>query len=154
MSHINRLPLRLSDLAVGFIFCCPNDSLQESITTFFVLATRTICVTSNLELVLKYNIEQQMFLLPLFSVHKRYTPPLTHTNTFLNLWSCIRPITAAAQSNAWIAFPRSKAEIVGCNLTQSMVVCLHFFCVCVVLCVGKRLCDGLITRPRSPIDCI
>jgi hypothetical protein len=32
---------------------------------------------------------------------------------------------------------------------------VRLFCVCVVLCVGsERPCVGLITRPRSPTDCV
>jgi hypothetical protein len=50
---------------------------------------------------------------------------------------------------------RSEAGIVGSNPTQGMDVwCVcAFFCVCVVLCLGKRPCDELITRPRSPTVC-
>jgi hypothetical protein len=33
-------------------------------------------------------------------------------------------------------------------------VCVHLFCVCVVLCVGRGPCDGLIPRPRSPTDSV
>jgi hypothetical protein len=29
---------------------------------------------------------------------------------------------------------------------------VRLFCVCVVLCVGKRPCDGPILRPRCPTD--
>jgi hypothetical protein len=45
---------------------------------------------------------------------------------------------------------------VGSNTTQGMdvlCVCMRLFCVCVVLCLGSGLCDGLITRPTSPTVC-
>jgi hypothetical protein len=46
-------------------------------------------------------------------------------------------------------FARSNVGIVGSNLTQSTDVCLHLFCVCVVLC-RQRPCVGLIPSARSP----
>jgi hypothetical protein len=43
---------------------------------------------------------------------------------------------------------RSVAGIAGSNLAAGMDVCL--LCLCVVLsCVGRGLCDGLITRPEE-----
>jgi hypothetical protein len=35
-----------------------------------------------------------------------------------------------------------------------MYVYVRLFCVYVVLYAGKRPCDGLITRPRSPTDSV
>jgi hypothetical protein len=52
------------------------------------------------------------------------------------------PITVAARSKALIVFARLNAVIVGSNPTQDMDVCLHLFCVCVVLCVGRGLATG------------
>jgi hypothetical protein len=56
----------------------------------------------------------------------------------------------AARSKA-----RSNAGGVDSNPTGDMNVCI----VCVysvrgVLCVGSGICDGLITRPRNPTNCI
>jgi hypothetical protein len=48
----------------------------------------------------------------------------------------------APRSEAWTVFARSNAGIVGSNPTQSMDVCVHLFCVCVVLCVGSDLMTG------------
>jgi hypothetical protein len=48
----------------------------------------------------------------------------------------------AARSKAWTFFARSNAEIMGSNPTQSMDVCVHLFCVYVVLCVGSGLATG------------
>jgi hypothetical protein len=42
----------------------------------------------------------------------------------------------------------------GSNPTQGMYVCVRLFCVCVVLCVGSAVCDGLIPRPRGPTVCV
>jgi hypothetical protein len=53
------------------------------------------------------------------------------------------PITVAERSKACTAFVRSEAGIVGSNPTQGMdVLCVWvcaFFCVCVVLCIGRGL---------------
>jgi hypothetical protein len=57
-----------------------------------------------------------------------------------------------------VAIP-SKARVFGClvagiagsNPTESMDICL--LCLCVVLpCVGRGLCDGLITRPEESYE--
>jgi hypothetical protein len=56
-------------------------------------------------------------------------------------------VTVAERSKACTVFPRSEAGIVGSNPTQGMDV----WC----LCTGReRPCDELITRPRSPSDCL
>jgi hypothetical protein len=54
------------------------------------------------------------------------------------------PIPIAAQSKA-LAFGRLVDGIASSNPGEGMGVCL--LCLCVVLsCVGRGLCDGLITR--------
>jgi hypothetical protein len=63
------------------------------------------------------------------------------------------PIPVAVRSKAWTVFARLNTGIVGLNPTEGMDVCLRLFCVYVVLC-RYRPCDGLISRPRSPIDCL
>jgi hypothetical protein len=45
-----------------------------------------------------------------------------------------KPIRVVARSKAWDVFAHSNAGIVGSNPTQDMVVCLHVFCFCLVLC--------------------
>jgi hypothetical protein len=45
----------------------------------------------------------------------------------------------AARARAWIIFPHSNTGVVGSNPTQGMDVCVRWFCVCVVLCVGRGL---------------
>jgi hypothetical protein len=50
-----------------------------------------------------------------------------------------RPIRVAARSKAWIVFARSNAGIVISHPTWGMDVYVRLFCVCVVLCVGRRL---------------
>jgi hypothetical protein len=45
-------------------------------------------------------------------------------------------------------FARSNTAAVGSNPAGGMDICVRFFCVCAVLCVGR----GLIPRPRSPAD--
>jgi hypothetical protein len=57
------------------------------------------------------------------------------------------PITVAARSKAWTVFARSNNGIMGLNPTRGMDVCLHLFCVCIVLCVGSSL-----TRGWSPVQ--
>jgi hypothetical protein len=60
------------------------------------------------------------------------------------LWAILQPlvsrlpITVAVRSKEWTVFARSIAGITGWNPTQGMDVCVHLFCVCVVLCVGLR----------------
>jgi hypothetical protein len=49
------------------------------------------------------------------------------------------PITVAARSEVWTVFARLNAGIVDSNPTQGRDVCLHFFCVCTVLCAGRAL---------------
>jgi hypothetical protein len=53
------------------------------------------------------------------------------------------PITVALRSKAWTVFPRSDIGIVGSNPNKGMGVCVHLFCVYVVLCVGSCLARGL-----------
>jgi hypothetical protein len=52
----------------------------------------------------------------------------------------------AVRSKASTVFARLNTEIVTSNPTWSMDVSVRLFCVCAVLC------DGLISRPRSPTD--
>jgi hypothetical protein len=47
------------------------------------------------------------------------------------------PITVVKRSKVWIVFARSNAGIVGPNPTQGMDLCVHLFCVSVVLYVGR-----------------
>jgi hypothetical protein len=49
-------------------------------------------------------------------------------------------ITVAARSKAGTV--RSNVGVVGSNPTQGMDICVHLFCVCVVLCVGSSLATG------------
>jgi hypothetical protein len=49
------------------------------------------------------------------------------------------PITVVARCNPWTVFARWNWGIVGSNPTRGMVVCVHLFCVCVVLCVRMDL---------------
>jgi hypothetical protein len=48
----------------------------------------------------------------------------------------------AARSNSWTIFTLSNTVIVGLNPTGGMNVCVHVFCVCVVLYVGSGLAMG------------
>jgi hypothetical protein len=43
----------------------------------------------------------------------------------------------AARSKARTVFARSNTGVVGSNPNPDMDVCVHFFRVCVVLCVGS-----------------
>jgi hypothetical protein len=63
------------------------------------------------------------------------------------------PITVAARSKAWNVFARSNTGIVGSTPTRGIDDYLLLFCVC-VSCVGIGLATGLVTRPRSPTDCL
>jgi hypothetical protein len=47
-------------------------------------------------------------------------------------------ITVAALT----VFASSKAGIVGSNSTQGIDVCVHLFCVCIVVYVGSGLATG------------
>jgi hypothetical protein len=62
------------------------------------------------------------------------------------------PITAVAQSEAWNVFACSNTDIMGSNLTRSVVACQRFFCVCVVL-YRHGHSDGLLPR-LSPTNCL
>jgi hypothetical protein len=42
----------------------------------------------------------------------------------------------------------------GSNPTRGMDVCVRFFCVCALLCVGSGLVTELIARPRSLTDSV
>jgi hypothetical protein len=46
------------------------------------------------------------------------------------------------RSKAWTVFARLNTGIVGSNPTRGMDVCVHLFCVCIVLCVGSGLATG------------
>jgi hypothetical protein len=70
---------------------------------------------------------------------------------FIKVWG-LWPITVAARSKARNVFARLKAGNMGSNPTQGMDDCVRLFYVCVVLCVGSGLANGLIPRPRSPTD--
>jgi hypothetical protein len=59
-----------------------------------------------------------------------------------------KPIPVTARSKAWVC-GRLITGIAGSNPARGMDVCL--LCLNVVLsCVGRGLCDGLITRPEEP----
>jgi hypothetical protein len=69
-----------------------------------------------------------------------------------SLYTYAPPVTVAERSKACTVFARSDAGIVGSNPTQGMDVC-----VCVrfsVFVYRYRPCDELITRPRSPTECL
>jgi hypothetical protein len=60
----------------------------------------------------------------------------------LQIRKLLKPITIAERSEACTVFARSEAGIVGSNPTKDMnvsCVCMRFFCVCVVLCLGRGL---------------
>jgi hypothetical protein len=51
------------------------------------------------------------------------------------------------RSEARTVFGRSKTGIMVSNPTRGMVMCVHVFLCCVLLCVGRGLASG-----RSPIQ--
>jgi hypothetical protein len=51
-------------------------------------------------------------------------------------------ITVAAPCKAWTVFVRSNTEIVGSYPTRGVEAYVCFFCICVVLCVGRSLTTG------------
>jgi hypothetical protein len=53
-----------------------------------------------------------------------------------------KPITVAVRSKARNVFARSNTGIVGSNSTKGMDVCVHIFCVRVVLCAGSGFVTG------------
>jgi hypothetical protein len=61
------------------------------------------------------------------------------------------PATLAVRSKTRNVFACSNAWTVGSSPTRGIDVCPRSFCVCVVL-YSYRPCDGLISRPKSPID--
>jgi hypothetical protein len=64
------------------------------------------------------------------------------------------PVTVVEESEACTVFARSKAGFVGSNSTQGTDVWyVYVFILCLCCPVFRRPCDGLITRPRSPIVC-
>jgi hypothetical protein len=54
----------------------------------------------------------------------------------------LMPIIVAARSQAWTIFAHSNTGVVGSNSTRGMNICVHVFCVCVVLCAGSGLATG------------
>jgi hypothetical protein len=57
------------------------------------------------------------------------------------------PIPVSARSKAW-ACGRLVTGVTGSNPARGMAVCL--LCLYVVLsCVGRGLCDGMVTRPEE-----
>jgi hypothetical protein len=63
----------------------------------------------------------------------------------LNNLYCQFPMAARSKAQVCV---RLSAGIAGLNPTEGMNVCL--LCLYVVLsCVGRGLCDGLITRPEE-----
>jgi hypothetical protein len=64
------------------------------------------------------------------------------------------PITVAAWSEVRTVFARSINWIVGSNPNRGTDVYVRLLSVCVVLCAGSGLCDGLIPRQRCPADCV
>jgi hypothetical protein len=62
------------------------------------------------------------------------------------------PVTIAERSKLCTVFARSEAGIGGSNPTYGMDVWfVYVFILCLCYPVFRqRLCDGLITRPRSP----
>jgi hypothetical protein len=62
------------------------------------------------------------------------------------------PVTVAAQSEAWIAFARSDAGIVGSNPTQGMDVwCVYAFILCLAdsLEIGLSLIQGVLPSVKN-----
>jgi hypothetical protein len=58
-----------------------------------------------------------------------------------------QPIPVAARFKVWVC-GLLVAGIVGSNAAEGMDGCL--LCLCVVLsCIGRGLCDGLITHPEE-----
>jgi hypothetical protein len=47
---------------------------------------------------------------------------------YISLLSYMAPTTVAARSNAWTAFARSNAGIVGSNTTQDVDICMFILC--------------------------
>jgi hypothetical protein len=60
----------------------------------------------------------------------------------LSMYGRLPRITVLAQSKARNVFAHLNTRIVGSNPTQGMDVCVRFFCVCDVLCVGSGLMTG------------
>jgi hypothetical protein len=52
------------------------------------------------------------------------------------------PIIVASRSKTSTVFAQTNAGIVCSNPTRNMDVCVHLFCVCVVLCVSSGLTTG------------
>jgi hypothetical protein len=82
-------------------------------------------------------------------------------NNMTSLWYICMPnatiqlVTVVARSKAWTVFVRLDAGIVCSNPTQGMdVLCVYAFILCLCCPVVRyRLCDGLITNPKSPTIC-
>jgi hypothetical protein len=72
--------------------------------------------------------------------HQTLKHRCNHKFRLISTISNCMPMTVAAQS--WTVFARSNSGIVCSNPTQDMDVCVHLFCVCVVLCVGSGLATG------------
>jgi hypothetical protein len=60
----------------------------------------------------------------------------------VRMYNCVCPVAGRCRSVCRIVFIRSNAGIVGSNPTQGMDVCVHLFCVRVVLCVCSCLETG------------
>jgi hypothetical protein len=69
-----------------------------------------------------------------------------------NTHLCTKAITLAARSKARNVFARSNTGIVSSNPTRGMDVCVYSEFV--LSCVRSGLATWLITRQRSPTDCL
>jgi hypothetical protein len=67
--------------------------------------------------------------------------------------NCLTPITVSTRSKAWTVFASSNTAVAGSNPIRAMNVYVCLFCVCVVLCAGRRLATGWSPRTRSPTNC-
>jgi hypothetical protein len=81
-----------------------------------------------------------------WQIHKFYFMEYTNDTLYMALKLCmvmyLLPITVAARSKARTIFVLSNTGIVGSNPNWGMDVCVHLFCVCVVLCAGSGLATG------------
>jgi hypothetical protein len=80
-------------------------------------------------------------------------PILVTYRGHLIILTVLEPITVAARSKALNVFPaQTLGPWVRTPLEVWMSLCVYF--VFVVFCIGSGIATGLITSPRSPIDCL
>jgi hypothetical protein len=113
---------------VEYFLCCPVGCHGNLVfSTCYLVTTRSLlCVITGTWFSIRCSITDVWLCL-----HYSGFQPSCH---YIHQPHCNRPVTVPERSKPCTVFARSEAGIVGSN----WCVC-SFFCVCVVLCLGRSL---------------